>query len=116
MGVRLSLDDFGTGYSSLAYLQRYPFDEVKIDRSFVQQMVDDPYSRKIVNTVLAISESLEAEVVAEGVESLAMRDSLLEMGCIYGQGFYYSVPLEQEDFRWLLERSSVLPLVSGRKS
>lgn len=115
MGVRLSLDDFGTGYSSLAYLQRYPFDEVKIDRSFVQQMVDDPYSRKIVNTVLAISESLEAEVVAEGVESLAMRDSLLEMGCIYGQGFYYSVPLEQEDFRWLLERSSVLPLVSGRK-
>jgi len=110
MGVRLSLDDFGTGYSSLLYLQRYPFDEIKIDQGFVRHMLTDPYSRQIVNTVIGVAGALNGDVVAEGVETADERDALLEMGCRIGQGFYYSMPLEAEDFRWLLERQSLLPL------
>ncbi|MFW5969678.1 MAG: putative bifunctional diguanylate cyclase/phosphodiesterase, partial [Halofilum sp. (in: g-proteobacteria)] len=110
MGVRLSLDDFGTGYSSLLYLQRYPFDEIKIDQGFVRRMLDDSYSRQIVSTVIGVAGALNAEVVAEGVETTAERDALLEMGCRIGQGYYFSVPLESEDFRWLLEQRSNLPL------
>jgi diguanylate cyclase (GGDEF)-like protein/PAS domain S-box-containing protein len=110
LGVRLSLDDFGTGYSSLLYLQRYPFDEIKIDQAFVRSMLTDAYSRRIVDTVLALSDALGAEPIAEGVEDAEVRDALVSMGCRIGQGFFYSVPLEVEDFRWLLEQRSALPL------
>ncbi len=113
LGVRLSLDDFGTGYSSLLYLQQYPFDEIKIDQGFTQRILEDPYSRKIVTTVLGITGALGAEAVAEGIELPEIRDALLEMGCRFGQGFYYSMPLAVEDFRWLLDNKSVLPLQSG---
>jgi EAL domain-containing protein (putative c-di-GMP-specific phosphodiesterase class I) len=111
-GVRLSLDDFGTGYSSLKYLQQYPFDEIKIDQGFTQRILEDSYSRKIVTTVLGITGALGAEAVAEGIETPEIRDALLEMGCRFGQGYYYSVPLAVEDFRWLLDNKSVLPLDS----
>lgn len=110
MGVYLSLDDFGTGYSSLLYLQRYPFNEVKIDRDFVQEVLEDSYSRHVVTTVLGLAHALGADVVAEGIETNAVQDKLLELGCRLGQGFYYSVPLEAEDFRWLLEQGPELPL------
>ena len=110
LGVRLSLDDFGTGYSSLLYLQKYPFDEIKVDQGFVQRMLDDPYSRKIVNTVVSIAGALGVEAVAEGIESAAVRDALLTLDCRIGQGYYYSMPLEAEDFRWLLDKHTVLPL------
>lgn len=110
LGVRLSLDDFGTGYSSLLYLQRYPFDEVKIDQGFVRHLREDHYSRDIVRTVMGLGKALNAEIVAEGIESVEVRDLLLELGCHVGQGYYYSVPLASEDFRWLLEKRSNLPL------
>ncbi|MDZ7748715.1 MAG: bifunctional diguanylate cyclase/phosphodiesterase [Halofilum sp. (in: g-proteobacteria)] len=110
LGVQLSLDDFGTGYSSLLYLQRYPFDEIKIDQAFVRNILDDDYSRRIVNTVLGLCGALGAEPIAEGIESEAVRDALLELGCRVGQGFHYSMPLEAEDFRWLLEQGTALPL------
>jgi len=110
MGVRLSLDDFGTGYSSLLYLQSYPFDEIKIDRAFVSRILDDDYSRNIVRTVMDVASALEAEVVAEGIESRDIAEALLELGCNIAQGYYYSMPLEAEDFRWLLEKQSPLPL------
>ncbi len=110
MGVRLSLDDFGTGYSSLLYLQRYPFHEIKIDQGFVFHLLDDGLSRNIVGTVLTLATALKAEVVAEGIESVAVSDELRAMGCRLGQGYYYSMPLEAEDFRWLLEQRSTLPL------
>jgi len=109
LGVRLSLDDFGTGYSSLLYLQRYPFDEIKIDMGFVRRLLDDPYSQQIVTAVLGISSVLGTQTVAEGIESPAIRDRLLDMGCHVGQGYYYSMPLAAEDFQWLLERGSALP-------
>jgi len=110
IGVRLSLDDFGTGYSSLLYLQRYPFDEIKVDQGFVQHILEDPYSRKIVDMVLGLASALKADTVAEGIETATVRDRLLEMGCRIGQGYFYSMPLAAEDFRWLLEKHSPLPL------
>ncbi|MFP4277953.1 MAG: EAL domain-containing protein [Wenzhouxiangella sp.] len=113
MGVQLSLDDFGTGYSSLLYLQRYPFDEIKIDRAFVSKLLQDDYSRNIVRTVIDMARALGAEVVAEGIESPEITAALLSMGVKIGQGFYYSIPLESEDFRWLLEERSRLPLHVG---
>ncbi|MBK1670854.1 hypothetical protein CKO28_22825 [Rhodovibrio sodomensis] len=109
MGVRLSLDDFGTGYSSLLYLQRYPFDEIKVDKGFVQHMLDDPYSHEIVATVIGVARVLGADVVAEGVETVGERNALLALGCQSAQGFHYSMPLAEEDFRWLLETRSQLP-------
>ncbi len=110
LGVRLSLDDFGTGYSSLLYLQQYPFDEIKIDMGFVRGILDEPLNRNIVSMILGISQVLGADTVAEGVETIAVRDALLELGCRIGQGYYYSMPLEEEDFRWLLAKKSRLPL------
>lgn len=110
MGVRLSLDDFGTGYSSLLYLQRYPFDEIKIDKGFVDRVLDNEFDQNIVNAVMNMSRSLNAEVVAEGIETRAVSDKLYQLGVRIGQGFYYSMPLESEDFRWLLEQKSKLPL------
>ncbi|PLW84216.1 hypothetical protein CWI75_02400 [Kineobactrum sediminis] len=110
LGVKLSLDDFGTGYSSLLYLQRYPFDEIKIDMGFVRGILDNAFNRNIVSMILGISQVLGADIVAEGVENAAVRDVLLELGCRIGQGYHYSMPLEVEDFRWLLEKHSRLPL------
>lgn len=111
LGVRLSLDDFGTGYSSLLYLQQYPFDEIKIDMGFVRHILDEPLNRNIVSMILGISQVLGADTVAEGVETIAVRDALLDLGCRMGQGYHYSMPLEVEDFRWLLEKRSRLPLL-----
>lgn len=111
LGVRLSLDDFGTGYSSLLYLQQYPFDEIKIDMGFVRHILEEPLNRNIVSMILGISQVLGADTVAEGVENTAVRDALLDLGCLVGQGYYYSMPLEVEDFRWLLEKHSRLPLM-----
>lgn len=114
IGVRLSLDDFGTGYSSLLYLQRYPFDEIKIDQGFVFELLDDPYSHQVVTLIMGLAEALGVDIIAEGVENPDTRDALCALGCRRGQGYYYSMPLAPEDFRWLLERQSPLPLVGLR--
>ena len=112
LGLRLSLDDFGTGYSSLSYLQQYPFDEIKVDKGFVQRMLSDPYSEEIVKTVIGIAEAVGADAVAEGVETTGERDALIALGCRIGQGFHYSMPLMEEDYRWLLEHRKPLPLIA----
>jgi diguanylate cyclase (GGDEF)-like protein/PAS domain S-box-containing protein len=113
IGVQLSLDDFGTGYSSLRYLQQYPFDEVKIDQSFTAGILTDEFSRNIVRSVMNIADAMHAKTVAEGIESPEAAELLLQMGCDIGQGFYYSMPLEAEDFRWLLQTGNHLPLRPG---
>ncbi|MYL26098.1 MULTISPECIES: EAL domain-containing protein [Halomonadaceae] len=102
MGVKLSLDDFGTGYSSLSYLKDYPFDEIKIDKSFVWQLDDGAYGRAIVKAVDAIAVAIGAQIVAEGVESAHHGDVLKELGCTLGQGFYYNRPLPESQWRQLL--------------
>lgn len=110
LGVRLSLDDFGTGYASLSHLHRYPFDEIKIDRSFVDHSTSQAYSREIVRMVISVASVLGFEVVAEGIEERVQCDLLMELGCAVGQGYYYSMPLAAEDLDWLLEQRSSLPL------
>lgn len=96
MGVRIALDDFGIGYSSLAHLHDYPFDQIKIDRRFVQSCVERAYSREIVRMVLRVAETLGAEVVAEGVETPQQAAVLRELGCPLGQGFYFGAGVSAE--------------------
>ena len=97
LGVSFSLDDFGTGFSSLSYLNRMPIDQLKIDQSFVREMLQDDSSAAIVRTVVALGNSLGLTVIAEGVETQAQCQRLLELGCFFYQGYLFGkpVPVEQ---------------------
>ncbi len=98
LGARVSIDDFGTGYSSLAYLKEIPADELKIDRTFVMGMLEDPDDYKIVDHTLSIAKSFGLSVVAEGIESKEMLDELRKLGCDYAQGYFLGRPAPAEDF------------------
>ncbi|MDQ2077924.1 bifunctional diguanylate cyclase/phosphodiesterase [Marinimicrobium sp. ABcell2] len=97
LGVRLSIDDFGTGYSSLGYLQKYPFHTLKIDRSFVSNISENPNARRLIETIITMAHGLDMEVVAEGIESEQERRFLMEHGCDQAQGFLLSRPLPLHD-------------------
>jgi len=98
IGVILSLDDFGTGYSSLQYLKRLPFDQLKIDQSFVREIMSESRDKAIVQTIIAMAQSLSVDVIAEGVEKEEQRELLLEMGCNHYQGYLFGRPSPIEDF------------------
>lgn len=93
LGFRLTLDDFGTGYSSLGYLNRYQFDTLKLDRSFVQELEANANSRSICKAIIDLSHALGMTVVAEGIEMETQGQLLADMGCSYGQGYLYAKPM-----------------------
>jgi EAL domain-containing protein (putative c-di-GMP-specific phosphodiesterase class I) len=95
-GVCFALDDFGTGYSSLSYLQRLPLDQLKIDKSFVHYMLDSQNAATIVRAIVALADSLDMDVVAEGVETEAQRQFLRECGCASYQGYLIGKPVPAE--------------------
>jgi diguanylate cyclase (GGDEF)-like protein len=101
LGVQLSLDDFGTGYSSLDYFRRLHVDEIKVDRSFVSEMLESPDDELIVSAIIGLSHNFGRRVVAEGIETLEVQERLIELGCEVAQGFYYTRPVpRQEALDW----------------
>jgi diguanylate cyclase (GGDEF)-like protein len=113
VGIRLSIDDFGTGYSSMSHLKRLPLQEIKVDRSFVEHMRDDPNDAMIVAATVELGRNLGLRVVAEGVEDQATFQELARIGCDMAQGFQVSVPLPATEMtRWIEERGGESVIVS----
>jgi diguanylate cyclase (GGDEF)-like protein len=108
-GLHLALDDFGTGYSSLAYLKRFPFSSVKIDRAFVTDMTTNPGDAAIAKAIIGIGHSLQLKVVAEGVETAEQVQLLREGGCDQIQGFYFSKPVPGDEFAGMLRARKSTP-------
>ena len=108
-GIRLALDDFGTGYSSLAHLRALPFDRIKIDKSFVVSILDNPESAAIVNAITRLGDSLGLSVTAEGIEDGAIEQRLRQLGCHKGQGWHFGKPMPIGQTRALLAERNLLP-------
>ena len=115
-GVKIALDDFGTGYSSLAHLRALPFDRIKIDRSFVTSILENPESKAIVKAITGLGESLGMPITAEGIEDKEIEDELRNIGCAKGQGWYYGRPLSREQTRRILAESNLLPAVRNSQT
>jgi EAL domain-containing protein (putative c-di-GMP-specific phosphodiesterase class I) len=104
LGVRISMDDFGTGYSSLSYLRSFPFDKIKIDRSFVRDLASNPDSQAIIRAVTGLGNSLGMTTTGEGVETREELDYLRRQGCTEAQGYFFSRPKPARDVLELLSK------------
>jgi predicted signal transduction protein with EAL and GGDEF domain len=107
LGVRLAIDDFGTGYSSLAYLRQFPFDLLKIDKSFIDDVGAEPQGKEITCAIIELGKTLALELVAEGIERSEQLARLAMLDCELGQGFYFAEPLEPRDVTNLLAQISI---------
>jgi EAL domain-containing protein (putative c-di-GMP-specific phosphodiesterase class I) len=108
LNIGLEIDDFGTGYSSLSYLRQLPFDTMKIDRSFVQELGTTGDTSEIINTILQLARSLGMDVIAEGVETKDQMAKLTAMGCSSAQGYYFSKPVDAKTAQWLIGNKDTL--------
>ncbi|MBI5750610.1 MAG: EAL domain-containing protein, partial [Hydrogenophilales bacterium] len=106
MGISISVDDFGTGHSSLAYLKRLPVDELKIDKSFVIEVMNNPNDATIVRATVELGHNLGLRVVAEGVESEAIFNYLKHLNCDVSQGYFHGRPMTPEQFSEILMSSN----------
>jgi EAL domain-containing protein (putative c-di-GMP-specific phosphodiesterase class I) len=98
IGVGVAFDDFGTGYASLSLLKQYPLSRIKIDRSFVQGMLESRQDRAVINAVLDMARAFSLDTIAEGVETAEQRAALIEAGCAQGQGYLFARPLPALEF------------------
>lgn len=108
LGLRIAMDDFGTGYSSLSYLRQYPFDVLKIDRSFVNDISDDRADYELVSAAVAMGHGLNLKVVAEGVETKEQSQLLSDMGCDFALGYYFSKPVSLDEMKVIMESADPL--------
>jgi EAL domain-containing protein (putative c-di-GMP-specific phosphodiesterase class I) len=109
-GCRLALDDFGTGYSSFAYLRRFPIGELKVDQSFVRNMIADRNDGRIVQVLVDLAHTFDMKALAEGIEDPAIEARLIEAGCDIGQGYHYAPPLPPFEFaNWVREFNAPSP-------
>jgi EAL domain-containing protein (putative c-di-GMP-specific phosphodiesterase class I) len=106
LGLQLSLDDFGTGYSSLSYVARYPFQQLKVDISFIRNLASEKTSAAIVSATISMAHELGLKTIAEGVENVAQLDILRQLGCNMIQGFYFSRPLSAEVMGQVLRQNN----------
>jgi EAL domain-containing protein (putative c-di-GMP-specific phosphodiesterase class I) len=110
LGVRVAIDDFGTGYSSLGYLQQFPVDVIKIDRSFIERLSVDGRNFEVTKSIVELGRSLNLEIVAEGIEHAGQVAAIRSLGCTHGQGYYYGRPMPAGEFTKLISRAIFLPL------
>jgi EAL domain-containing protein (putative c-di-GMP-specific phosphodiesterase class I) len=108
LGIRIAIDDFGTGYSSLGYLRQRPIDVLKIDKTFIDDMVDSPQQLALVTGIVSLAQTLNLTVVAEGIESVRHRDLLAQLGCPLGQGYLFSRPVSAtEALSWMADPAAI---------
>jgi len=112
-GIRIFLDDFGTGFSSLSYLKKLPVDRVKIDRSFIKDILVDVQNAALVEAIISMTHKLSLETIAEGIETKEQASYLIEHGCTYGQGYHFGKPMRPEQFLALITSSSHCALTSA---
>ena len=115
LGVRIVFDDFGTGYASLSYLKKFPLDGLKIDRSFVLELLADSDDAAIVGSTIGLSRQLGLSVIAEGIENRATADLLASMGCEEGQGYFFGRPMPAAEFRRTLEQAGSAATPAARR-
>lgn len=105
LNIKVQIDDFGIGYSSLSYLGQFPFDALKIDRSFIKAMCNDEWAMEIVKTIVSMAHNMKMDVIAEGVETIEQLEELRKLKCDYYQGYWFSKPLGWEEAESLLDET-----------